>query len=387
MAFLDDDLLERIHNRAPRYDAENAFPTEDFEELKAAGYYGAFVPKEYGGAGLTLPEIAAEQTRLAKAAPATALAINMHQIIVGMARWMVRRGDERGEMVLREAAEGKLYAFGISEPGNDLVLFGSITKAESDGEGGYLLTGLKVFTSMAPAWDQLMTFGAYTAEDGVTKDVFGVILREDGGFTMKNDWDVLGMRATQSNSTRLEGAHIRKDRVLGVVDPGASKEPVVYGIFSNFELLLGSTYLGIGERAIEVAAERVKTRRSVARADVYATDPDIRWRIADGALGLAAAGPFLRELEHDVENGVDGGDAEYPRFSAAKNAAAEAAIHAVDQAIRSMGGGSYSRKGEISRLYRDVLAGLFQPSDQESLHGSWASLILGPVSSYAHDAE
>ena len=40
---------------------------------------------------------------------------------------------------------------------------------------------------------------------------------------------------------------------------------------------------------------------------------------------------------------------------------------------------SYYTKNELSRLYRDVVAGLFQPSDQESLHGAWAGAMLGPV--------
>src|SRR5690625_7127881 len=64
--FLDDELLSRIHERAAQVDADNAFPEEDFADLKAAGYYKAFVPTEFGGAGLTLQEIAREQTRLAQ---------------------------------------------------------------------------------------------------------------------------------------------------------------------------------------------------------------------------------------------------------------------------------------------------------------------------------
>ncbi|MCW1063336.1 acyl-CoA dehydrogenase family protein, partial [Streptococcus anginosus] len=74
-----------------------------------------------------------------------------------------------------------------------------------------------------------------------------------------------------------------------------------------------------------------------------------------------------------------GGADEYPRFSAAKNVAAEASLRTVEECIRACGGSSYYAGHELSRLYRDVLAGLFQPSDQESLHSSWASLVLGPV--------
>ena len=59
--FLSEELLQEIHERAPRYDKENAWPAEDYAALKEAGYLKAFVPKEYGGFGLSLKEIAQEQ--------------------------------------------------------------------------------------------------------------------------------------------------------------------------------------------------------------------------------------------------------------------------------------------------------------------------------------
>ena len=379
MGFLSDDLLARIHERATVHDQENTFPTDDLADLRDAGYLAAFVPKEYGGAGLSLVEIAAEQTRLAKAAPGTALGINMHQIIVGLGRHLVRNGNDRGELILRDAVAGELFGFGISEPGNDLVLFGSITKATPDGEGGYSFEGTKVFTSLAPVWTRLLTFGRDDSGEDGPHSVFGIMHREDGGFTIKDDWDTLGMRATQSNTTILEGAHVPADRILTRCEPGPSKDPVVFGIFSNFEILLGATYQGVGERAVEVAAEHVKTRKSVKNQTVYSNDPDIRWRIAEAALAMNAVGPQIRELARDIDAGVDRGPIWMPQLSAAKNASAEATLRAVEQAIRACGGSSYYNRHELSRLYRDALAGLFQPSDQESLHGAWANVVLGPI--------
>lgn len=379
MGFLSDDLLARIHERATVHDQENTFPTDDLADLREAGYLAAFVPKEYGGAGLSLVEIAAEQTRLAKAAPGTALGINMHQIIVGLGRHLVRNGNDRGELILRDAAAGELFGFGISEPGNDLVLFGSITKATPDGEGGYSFEGTKVFTSLAPVWTRLLTFGRDDSGEDGPHSVFGIMHREDGGFTIKDDWDTLGMRATQSNTTILEGAHVPADRILTRCEPGPSKDPVVFGIFSNFEILLGATYQGVGERAVEVAAEHVKTRTSVKNQTVYSNDPDIRWRIAEAALAMNAVGPQIRELARDIDAGVDRGPIWMPQLSAAKNASTEATLRAVEQAIRACGGSSYYNRHELSRLYRDALAGLFQPSDQESLHGAWANVVLGPI--------
>ena len=379
MAFLSDELLGEIHSRAARYDAENTFPEEDYDQLREAGYYAAFVPEEFGGSGLTLSEIAAEQTRLAKAAPGTALGINMHQIIVGLGRMLVDAGRSEGEQILRDAADGHLFGFGISEPGNDLVLFGSISDAKPTEDGGYTFTGTKVFTSLSPAWTRLLTFGADSESSDAPKSVFAILRREDGGVTIKDDWYVLGMRGTQSNTTLLEGARVKVEQVLGRVDPGPNLDPVVLGIFANFEILLAATYAGVGERAIEVAVEHVKKRRSVMNQTTYSNDPAIRWRLAEAALLMNAVGPQIREMAALVESDAEPNLGWLPRLSAVKNAASEASLRVVEQCVRACGGSSYYDKNELSRLYRDVLAGLFQPSDQESLHGAWANMVLGPV--------
>lgn len=377
MVFIPDDVLHSIHERAADVDAANDFPHDDLADLRDCGYLSAFVPTEYGGAGLDTEAICAAQTALAQAAPATALAVNMHHIIVGLGRHLVASGITSGEQILRGAAAGELYAFGISEPGNDLVLFGSITEARPDSEGGYTFHGTKVFTSLAPAWTKLLTFGREDGENGPLS-VFALIDRADGGFEIKDDWNTLGMRATQSNTTVLEGAHAPAEAILQKVAPGPSLEPVVFGIFAYFEILLAATYLGIGNRAIEVAADSVKKRRSVKNDDVYANDPDIRWRLADAAIAMNSAAAEVTLLARDIEAGAERGMMWLPQLSSAKNAAAEASKHAVDQAIRSCGGSSYYRDHELTRLYRDVLAGLFQPSDQESLHAAWANVVLGP---------
>lgn len=88
-------------------------------------------------------------------------------------------------------------------------------------------------------------------------------------------------------------------------------------------------------------------------------------------------GSGLVELTRDVENGVNRGPIWMPQLSAVKNAAAEASLRAVDHR-RSLRGPSSFNRSELSRLYRDVVAGLFQPSDQESLHSAWANVVLSP---------
>ena len=92
---LSDELLERIRSRAAAYDRENAFFTEDLAELTEAGYLRALVPQGLGGLGLTLEQATREQIRLASAAPATALAVNMHLVWTGVAKSLHDRGARK----------------------------------------------------------------------------------------------------------------------------------------------------------------------------------------------------------------------------------------------------------------------------------------------------
>lgn len=378
-SILTEELLQRIHSRAAGYDRDNRFCTEDLAELADAGYLRALVPAEFGGAGLTLEQMTREQMRLAAAAPATALAVNMHLVWVGVARGLHGRGDDTCEFVLREAAAGEIFAFGISEPGNDLVLFASQGEARPDGSGGYAFHGTKIFTSLSPAWTRLGTFGTDHTSPDAPQSVFGFITRDGGGVKVADDWDALGMRASQSCTTVLDGAPAPASRVARRLPPGLTMDPFVFSIFANFEILLASVYVGIAQQALDIAVRTVRTRRSLKNDAPYSDDPDIRWRIADAAIALDGIYPQLTVIARDYDELADRGKRWMPQLSAVKGRATELAKRVVEDAIRVSGGSSYFASAELSRLYRDVLAGIFHPSDGESLHGAWANLLLGPT--------
>lgn len=376
--FLPDDLLQRIRERAPIHDRENTFPQHDLDELKAAGYLSILVPKSRGGGGLGLAEAAVLQQRLAGAAPATALAINMHLVWTGVAKVFSDRGVSGLEFVQDGAVAGEVFAFGISEGGNDLVLFGSDTTATPDDRGGYTFTGTKIFTSLAPVWTRLGLHGLDTTSPDAPKLVFAFVERTAAVAT-SDDWDTLGMRATQSRTTRLNGAVADPAHVVRRIAPGPSPDPIVFGIFSVFEILLASVYTGIARRAVELAVEAAQARRSKKTGRSYAQDPDIRWRIAEMAIAYDALPPQISTLADDVDNRVDRGGQWFPALSGVKHRAITMAKLVVDQAMLVAGGGSYFAANELSRLYRDVLAGAFHPSDPESAHATAASAWLGPL--------
>ena len=379
-SLLPDDLLDRIRSRAAAVDADNVFPDADLAELRDAGYLAMLVPEALGGAGLGLAEASVLQQRLASAAPATALAINMHLVWTGVAKVLSDRGIDTLRFVQEGAVAGEVFAFGISEAGNDLVLFGSDTEAAPLPDGGYAFTGTKIFTSLAPVWTELGLHGLDTTSPDGPQMVYAFVPRTDA-VTTRDDWDTVGMRGTQSRTTELHGAVAPADRVVRRLAPGPQPDPLVFGIFSVFELLLASVYTGIARRALDLAVETARRRTSKRSGLAYSQDPDIRWRVAEMALAYDALLPQLASLSRDVDERVDHGALWFAKLSGVKHRAVVAAKQIVDEAMLVAGGSSYFTRSELSRLYRDVLAGMFHPSDPESAHSTVASAWLGPLES------
>ena len=157
-------LLARVRERAPGYDAANGFFTEDLDELRAAGY---LAPRSLSAAS-------ADQRLLAAHAPATALGLTMHHVWMGVARDLAAAGDPSLQWVLDDGERGELFAFAISEAGNDRVMSDSLTRVErvsldgdgDGGAGGWAFTGTKIFTTLSPAWTRLGVLGRHDPADG-----------------------------------------------------------------------------------------------------------------------------------------------------------------------------------------------------------------------------
>lgn len=378
---LPEELLELLRSRAAGYDQENRFFHEDLQDLADAGYLKVFVPEADGGRGLGLEAVAELQRRLATAAPATALAVNMHLVWTGVARAMSARGDDSLDFVLKDAGQGEIFAFGISEAGNDSMLFDSGTVARPLPDGSYSFTGRKIFTSLSRGWTRLGTFGKDAdARNGEGELVFGFLRRNEPGHETLDDWNTLGMRASASNTTLLTDAVIPAERIFRKLPVGPNKDLLIFAIFACFETLLAAVYTGLAERAFALAIDNVKRRVSAKYGGrSFAQDPDIRWKIADAAMALDGMLPQLSAIARDVDRMVDHGPQWFPKLVGLKSRATENARYVVDLAIRVSGGSSYFRGSELERLYRDVLAGIFHPSNDESAHNTVASAWLGPL--------
>ncbi|MGO1182000.1 MAG: acyl-CoA dehydrogenase family protein [Micrococcaceae bacterium] len=380
---LTPELLDRLYHRAPEHDEANAFPSQDLEDLAASGYLAAFAPADQGGLGWHIDVVSAAQRRLAAAAPATALAVNMHLVWGGVARILADQGDESLAFILEESARGEIFAFGISEPGNDSVLFDSSTVATPDGAGGYTFSGTKIFTTLSPVWTRLGIFGK--TPDG-EQLVFGMLDRAAGGTEADpSSWDMLGMRATQSYATRLNEAPVPAQRIMRHIPTGPNQDGLTFGIFASFLTLIGSVYAGIADRALHLAADAAEQRTQGATGVPLSQDPVTRHRLGEAALQAIGLDAQLTQVASALSTGKEWGAEWFPRLVVTKTLAVRLARSQVEVAMQMCGGQGFHRSHEISRLYRDVVAGAFHPSNEDSAHRTLATFIAGPLRDDADD--
>lgn len=370
-------LLERFRARAAGYDARNEFCQEDFDELAACGYLRLFCSENDGGAAVGMADAVACQRRLAAAAPATALAVNMHLVWTAVATLLKQRGDDSLGFILTEAAAGEVFAFGLSEPGNDAVLFDSNTVAERQADGGYAFTGTKIFTSLSPVWTRLGVFGK-SVNGGNDQLVHGFITRGSAGTDIIEDWNTIGMRATQSHTTRLNGVVVPPERIFRHLPVGPNPDPLVFAIFAAFEMLISAVYAGLADRALELAAEAPLHRAPGMDGLPVASRPGVRTAVADAAMKWEALDAHIRTRAADLDNGVDHGGLWFAKLVTIKVHATGAARELVDAAVSLSGGRGYFSDSEVSRLSRDVAAGSFHPSSLESARRTVANAWLGP---------
>jgi alkylation response protein AidB-like acyl-CoA dehydrogenase len=374
---LPTDLLEGFRARAGELDRTNAYFAEDLAELRELGYLAAAVPTNLGGWGLNLAEMAASQRRLARYAPATALAMTMHSYWVGAAAELERAGDSSQRWLLEAAAAGQVIAAGHAESGNDIPVLLSTCVAERV-EGGYRLTGRKQFGSNGPAWSWLGAHALDANAPGGPMVVHAFVDRKSPGVTVVETWDTLGMRPTQSHDTVLDGVFVPDARIGRVVPAGDGSDPYVVAMSMWALPLIATVYVGIAERALEVAVAGARRKTSIAiERGSYAYHPMIQHQIAEMYLELDAATATVDRFVADWVAGADHGDAWVPKLYSAKWRAVEAAKRVVDIALDVAGGAGMFKGNELERLYRDVRCGGFHPGNDAITHEMVGKSVLG----------
>ena len=363
--------------RADVYDRKNSFPHENIAALRDSGFTIASAPVEFGGLGvLSTVDVMAALNRIGRACPSTGIAITMHMVgywsvckeYDEAARSQSARADDL-RMRVQVTAETRTVACGVaSEAGTNICA--PLTRAEIvDDE--LVLNGVKTFSTMSPAAD-FLSVGArlnMSEVEGETDDHFimAAIPMGNPGMTVDEDsWDALGMRASGSGRTVLEDCRVPAALLRDYGPWGEWAPDFTTTVFVGAAFLCG-TFLGIAERARELAVASAISKRTGPRQASSAERGGVVMYLGQIDTKIAACRALLRQslahLDSYLEDDYGLLTSEPPAILAecqkAKMFVMETAVDIVNDCMTVAGGSSYMSDNPLSRLYRDVRAGMY----------------------------
>ncbi|WP_332698915.1 acyl-CoA dehydrogenase family protein [Bosea sp. (in: a-proteobacteria)] len=337
-------LSRKLAERAAEADQNDRFVSENYALLKQAGLVEAGVPRELGGGGAEISELAEMLRVLARACGSTALAFSMHTHQVAIPAWRWRHQKVAAvEPLLKRVAAEKIIL--LSSGGSDWI--GGSGKAERDGDG-YRITARKVFTSGAEAGDILMTGAIHEGADGSRSVIhFGAPMKS-AAVRIEDTWRTLGMRGTASNDVVIEDLFI-PDANVAFSRKAGEWHPVFETIATIAFPLIYAVYLGVAESARDIAVEIAKKKP--------ASDPSLAGRMDTELRAAQLAHRWMLDI---VARNAPSAET-VNEVMIGRTLVGRHAIAAVDLAMELAGGASFYRATGLERRFRDIQGARFHP--------------------------
>jgi alkylation response protein AidB-like acyl-CoA dehydrogenase len=340
------ELAERVLlPQAAAYDRENRFPRESFDALGKAGLLALLVPRELGGKGVSQLAYAAIVTEIAKADAALALCFTMHSTSVVFLRHLASPAQQQKffDLVTREQA---LFSALGSEPDANLFSGRLPSTLLERVSGGYRLRGKKSWCSLGG--NANWSFVNATLDETV---VAAMVPLHQPGVLVRQDWDTLSMRGTQSVSIDFEDVFIPEIDVI--------EKPMNLFLELEYGVGLCASYLGLAaatyREARQLAAQSV---RRLLSFEVGHGHPDVGRLFATIGEMRIALEPAWLMLQRAATTGEVGTYQRAWALAEAKHVVGETAAKIASQALRVAGAKALSKRHPIERLFRDAQAGL-----------------------------
>lgn len=357
------DLAERLGDEfaetAGHHDRENTFPVDNWRRMQEERYLHLMVPAELGGGDGSLFELLLVQERLAMGDGATALAVNMHMSPTGqLAMGWRRTRDPHVEELLRGIVENRvIIASCTSEPGYGGALWDCATTATKV-DDGWVVNGRKIFFTESPVCTHLISTARYEDPELGPRIVSYRLARDTPGVSVKQTWDTMGMRATQSNDLVLEDVWVPDHAVFHSWPVNHYDGGAVRTIFSWAVPSFGAVSLGVAAGGMRWVRRNVMER---GRRE----DPEVQHLFAEMEVLLESARSVLFRHAEDVRSGAMFEQMTVQqalaRGNLAKYVACTNALEIMDRVMEVAGGMGYHKRFPVERMYRDVRAGAIMP--------------------------
>ena len=379
-------LAQSFKASARERDKKGGTAKAERDAIRESGLLSLLIPQTYGGWGADWPTALEVVKEIAKADGSIAHVFGYH---LGSVPIVELFGTlEQKERFYRNVVKHRWFAGNASSENNAHVMDWKVSATPTD-DGGYIFNGTKHFCSGSKDSDRLFIFGVIL-EEGPNQGaiVSAVIPTNREGVTVNDDWDAMGMRQTDSGSTRFDHVRVAPEEVLGPPNafieafltsgPGSLWTPTVQLTFSTM-------YLGVALGALETAKDYTRTQsRPWTPAGVASAveDPYTLAAYGDMVIALQGAEAAQREAARTLQQTWEKRKTLTPedrgelmiKVSVVKALATKVSLDVTSRVFEVMGArASHSRYG-FDRFWRDVRTHTLH--DPVSYHvkavGNWA---------------
>lgn len=350
------DLLSSIGSGSRDRDLNDENPFDQIAALKRAGFGTLRLPVEFGGAGLSVPQLFSAVIDVAQADPIVAHIFRAHF-------WFVEeRLRTRSHRWLDLVSQGKTFGNAFSEKGSQAV--GSLvfnTRLLPGPNGGFRLDGEK-FYSTGTLFADYLTATATTDHDSVA---IVVVPTDRPGVRIVDDWDGFGQRRTGTGTTTFTGVTVAEDEVLS--DSPYDAEPVPTVQYASLQLYIHAVVAGILANVVDDGVDLLRSRArsfSHALAERPTDDPLLQRQLGELASVAYIARAAVLDAAEAIGAATDSETDGVPDADLAAEAqlkVAKVKVHLDDIApiaatrLLELGGASAaSRQRNLDRHWRNI---------------------------------
>ncbi len=336
---------EEIKPIAKELDEKEQFSYELAKKMADLGFFGCFLPENYGGSNLDYLSyiiIVEELSRVDSSQGATIAAHNS----LGVGPIYYFGNEEQKKKYLPKLASGYLWGFGLTEPEAGSDAGNTKTVAVKSGNK-WIINGTKIFITNASTDITLgSTILAVTGTLPNGRKEYTCFLVENGtpGFTARPMKDKMMWRASNTSELFLEDVEVPDENILGKRGDGFKQ---MMKTLDNGRLSIAAMGLGLAQGAFEYALNYAKTRKTFGQP--ISTHQAIAFKLADMQMHIDLARTYL----YNVCRMLDRNHKITMESAIAKLYCSEVAHLCANHCVQILGGYGLMKEYDAERFYRD----------------------------------
>ena len=339
-----DFATKELAPLAAQHDRLHAIDEGILKQMRSLGFFGCYLPEEFGGAEMDFLSYAILIEEISKACASTGVVISAHTSLCCNPIATFGSQEQKQNFLPKLTSGEKIGCFLLSEPEAGSDVAGLQTRYLDQGDH-YRLNGSKIFITNGGFLGTGIVFATQDPALGYKGiSAFMVDLTSPGVTLTKNE-DKLGIRGSYTSAFSFDQVKVPKGNLLGSEGDGFK---IAMDTLNGGRIGIASQALGIGQAALDMAIEYSMERKQFNKT--LAQFQAIQFKLADISMRLESARLVTYRAAWQKENHKD-----YTMTSAmAKTLASEAANFAAKEALQIYGGYGYSTEFPLERLYRDA---------------------------------